>query len=137
MADLTQVTQEEVDAILNKRVHPNPNPTLGEWDYDGACRPYESGIGTDNCYIHTFSLGIFQWIAKVRGGLKRGKVFRRFSGPVRDPGSVYRPAQAYIDKLNALERFARTAEDRQGAMAPTDATISAAGGKNDVIGRLG
>lgn len=72
-------------------------PVAGLWDYDGACKPNPV---TEQPVLggswQTFSVGVFQWVAKSRGtGVKRGKVVKRISGPVSDPASVYAKAEAF------------------------------------------
>lgn len=45
-------------------------PQVGRWDYDGACSPAAS----QRWGRHTFSVGVFCWEPKARGGgAKRGK----------------------------------------------------------------
>lgn len=72
-----------------------------EWDWAGACDPSKNGYQP----FATFSVGCFQWLPKtgVRKGLKRGKVVKRFRGPVSDPESVYQQAAAWCAKRNEEE----------------------------------
>lgn len=76
-------------------------PVAGLWDFDGACQPkLISGVSTSTHGYHSFSVGVFQWIAKSSGkGLKRSKSIKRFSGSVNDYEMVYAKAELFcIDK---------------------------------------
>lgn len=66
----------------------------GKWTYYGACGRPEDFI--------TFSVNIFQVVAKARGGKKKGKGVYRVSGLTSAPEQVYSDAQAICDELNKL-----------------------------------
>jgi DNA primase len=67
-----------------------------EHDFSGACEPGKSH------YSHqTFSLGIFQWVAKSGGkGLKKSKVRVRVSGPVHEAEAMREIARNICKELD-------------------------------------
>jgi len=69
-------------------------PKAGDWDFDGSCRP---GSGLMSC--NTFSVGIFQWVAKSnKNGIKRSAVVKRIRGFTSNPQKVYSEAKNYINE---------------------------------------
>lgn len=69
---------------------------LGAWAFRGDCCPVAPGVP---CFSRqeTFSVGIFQWQKKARGGgMKPGKVVKRVTGWISDPEAVYNEARSYI-----------------------------------------
>jgi len=82
-------------------MQPIPKPA-GTWDYWGKLDPSH---WISRIYWQTFSVGVFQWIAKSNGkGVKRGKSIKRFSGFVADPECVYRQVRAFIEEQEKGER---------------------------------
>lgn len=66
----------------------------GTYAYAGSTTP------SDSCIWNTFSVGVFQWIAKAHDkGVKKGKVQVRVSGPTSKPELVYAKAQEIVDHL--------------------------------------
>ena len=64
-------------------------PQVGRWDYDGACSPAVS----QRWGRHTFSVGVFCWGPRARGGgARRGKSVCRVSGRCDNPLLVYEVA---------------------------------------------
>jgi hypothetical protein len=55
---------------------------VGKHDFDGSCAPKEGhAFGPCGFTRETFSVGVFQWVPKVRGqGVKRGPVKVRVKG---------------------------------------------------------
>ena len=74
--------------------HPTPAP--GIFDWSGSCAPREGG----SVMNATFSVGVFRWEPKKSGGLKKGKVIKRFKGYSNDPEAVYKQVFAYCKMLN-------------------------------------
>lgn len=74
--------------------HPTPAP--GVYDWSGSCAP---GPGKSVIY-KTFSVGVFCWEPKKSGGLKKGKVIKRFWGYTDDPDFVYQQADSYCRMKN-------------------------------------
>jgi hypothetical protein len=74
-------------------------PTPGLWDYDGS---YAKQPGQRVHSWETFTVGVFQWVAKSSGrGVKRGKAVKRISGLCSDPKSVFARAEALCLELEA------------------------------------
>lgn len=76
-----------------------PNREVEEhYDYSGSCAPRASELrwGAQK----TFSVGIFQWVRKEKGGLKRSAVVYRISGSVHTPEKVYQRAEEVYDLLD-------------------------------------
>lgn len=72
------------------------NPQVGDWDYDGNCRP---GTYKASSQI-TFSVGIFQWVPSGRGkGIKRSPVQYRIKGYMSKPQEVYDKAEKRCQEL--------------------------------------
>jgi hypothetical protein len=69
----------------------------GKHAYDGSCKPG----GQTLCGQQTFSVGIFQWVPKASGGLKKSKVKVRVYGSVDYPDSVYDRAEEIVRALDA------------------------------------
>jgi len=71
-----------------------------EWDFTGARAPIKGEskmVGNQK----TFSVGVFQWVKKVRGeGLTRGPVVKRLKGLCSNPQNVFDAAQAECDWRN-------------------------------------
>jgi len=69
----------------------------GKHGFSGACRP-----GTHNNWSgqHTFSVGIFEWVPKASGGLKRSRVKVRVSGHTCNAEAVDRRAQEIVEALD-------------------------------------
>lgn len=80
---------------------------VGKWTFFGAC--------ADPRTHDTFSVNIFQVVAKARGGKKKSKGVYRVSGLTSAPEQVYSDAQAICDELNKLP--AQTGEARAKAVA--------------------
>jgi hypothetical protein len=77
------------------------SPELNKWDFDGDCAPHHPGNNTWT----TFSLGIFQWVAKAgargkAGELKRGPIKQRIVGQTADPMPAYEKARKATAELN-------------------------------------
>jgi hypothetical protein len=80
------------------------NPQVGDWDYDGWCRPKGPGAHWNN----TFSVGIFKWIPKAHGsGIKRSAVVKRIRGYSSNPQEVYDKAEEWI--VNNWQRLDKEA----------------------------
>ncbi|MBZ9715623.1 hypothetical protein [Deinococcus multiflagellatus] len=70
-----------------------PQPA-GTWDWYGDFDPAHS---TPPEEFETFSIGVFQWVAKNQGnGTKKSKIVRRFTAPVAHPEQAYTKALAFI-----------------------------------------
>lgn len=71
----------------------------GQWDFDGSCSPKNHPHGSNE----TFSVGIFQWVAKAHfgSGLKRAKAVARVKGYADRPEHVYDMAKRICDARNA------------------------------------
>jgi hypothetical protein len=70
----------------------------GKHDWRGSCSP-ENSIGAFRC--STFSVGIFQWVAKSGGkGLKRSAVLYRIKGYSSNPEAVYARAEFVCDMMD-------------------------------------
>lgn len=69
----------------------------GRHAYFGSCAPGEGGWSGQQ----SFSLGVFEWLPKSRGGVKKSKIKVRVSGQVSDPEPVYERAKAICDDLDA------------------------------------
>ena len=76
----------------------NRTPEAGKHDYSGSWDPVRRCIRSI-----TFSVGIFQWIPKSRGRLKKGKVIARIVGSSDAPSDVYAEAERCCDLLDAGE----------------------------------
>jgi hypothetical protein len=63
------------------------------WDFDGAWAPGGSAPRGD-----TFSIGVFQWVPKKGGGVKRSKVQARFVGNPCNPHLVYQKAREEVER---------------------------------------
>jgi hypothetical protein len=73
----------------------------GKHDFDGSCAPLGKEAFSGQ---KTFSVGIFQWLAKSRGkGLKRSAVKVRVGGLISDPEKVYARARMIVDELDRGE----------------------------------
>lgn len=71
----------------------------GQWDWDGSCKPHGGVVGWPG--MQTFSVGIFQWVAKSSGkGVKRSKTVERIKGPVSRAEEIYAKARARCAELN-------------------------------------
>jgi hypothetical protein len=81
---------------------------LNEWDYSGQCVPPTGAVFRME---ETFSIGIFQRIARVKRdgtelftpfgvALKRGPVRFRIKGYVSQPDLAIRAAKAVCERLN-------------------------------------
>ena len=68
----------------------------GRHAFDGACRPHSSATSHE-----TFSLGVFEWVEKKHGGLKRGPVKVRVSGRCVDLELVEAKAAEIAAELDA------------------------------------
>jgi len=84
-----------------KRGNLSGEPYEGKWDYDGSLdplrgHPYEG--------METFTLGLWQWVARGRDGngkgLKAGKVQKRIKGHVSDPHEAHRRAREWCEAKN-------------------------------------
>ncbi len=74
----------------------------GDWDFDGACAPPETGSRGKWSGQETFSLGCFQWKRCALGqGLKKGKTTYRIKGRCDNPAPAYESARAFCSKKNA------------------------------------
>ena len=73
-----------------------PAPRVYEWAWAGQCAP-----GSTRHHYETFSVGCFQWLPRVDGGLKRGKVVERFSGRTDAPDEVFAKAAVWCAERNA------------------------------------
>ncbi len=71
----------------------------GDYAFDGSCNPDRHAVRMLEGRYETFSVGVFQWKAKSRGGIKRGPVLCRFKGRTDNSSIVYGNAQFYIDGL--------------------------------------
>jgi hypothetical protein len=68
-----------------------------EHDFSGACEP-----GRAHGVHQTFSLGVFQWVAKAGGkGLKKSSVKVRVSGSVYEAERVREAARKVCNELDA------------------------------------
>ena len=88
------------------------DPKPYEWDFHGNCDPIEGLYASAR--FATFSVGCFQWLPRKAGGLKRGKVEKRFSGPTADAASVRAAAQAWCDGANEVQREFASMFSREG-----------------------
>lgn len=80
---------------------PIKSPKIGTHDYSGACAPETTSSGRSKTHgFETFSVGIFEWLEKSRGGVKKGKVKVRVSGPTSEPEKVYTCAKAICVALD-------------------------------------
>ena len=69
----------------------------GKHGFSGSCAP--GGAGT---LWHTFSVGVFQWVAKAGGrGVKKSAVKVRVKGVCSTPEKVYEKAAEIIAALDA------------------------------------
>ena len=73
---------------------------LYKWNWSGSCDPAIRKFHSD-----TFSVGIFQWIPKESGGLKKSKAVYRVKGWTGNPEEVYFKAEQICSALN--EKFKR------------------------------
>lgn len=86
---MTQATATEVSTFTLGNGQPKP---VGTWDWYGAYDPaHRKQWG-----MKSFSIGVFQWLPKKEGGVKRGKSVTRFMGPVAQASGVYAQARAFI-----------------------------------------
>lgn len=70
-------------------------------EYSGAWAPPRDGSRFFS-QSNTFSLGIFQWVAKDSGkGLRKTAVKVRVSGPTHTPETVYAKADEIVKALDA------------------------------------
>jgi hypothetical protein len=76
-------------------------PYAGMWDFAASCSP---GTSAWRSQI-TFTLGIFQWEARLSGhGLKRGKVQLRVKGYTGEPERAFEKARAICAERNTVKR---------------------------------
>lgn len=86
---MTQIT--EVQGTPSTLGNGQPKPA-GTWDWYGAYDPaHRKQWG-----MKSFSIGVFQWLPKKEGGVKRGKSVTRFMGPIGQAPGVYAQARAFI-----------------------------------------
>lgn len=86
---MTQPTEAEVSPFTLGSGQPKP---AGTWDWYGAYDPaHRKQWG-----MQTFSIGVFQWLPKKEGGVKRGKSVARFTGPIGQAQDIYAQARAFI-----------------------------------------
>lgn len=71
--------------------------TLGRHAFAGACDPTAYRPHSQL----TFSVGIFPWVAKKSGGLKRGKVVVRVYGDIGMAHKVHEKASEICKALDA------------------------------------
>lgn len=72
--------------------------TLGRHAFAGACDPTTN---RPHSQFTTFSVGIFPWMAKRSGGLKRGKVVVRVYGDIGMAHKVHEKAAEICKALDA------------------------------------
>jgi hypothetical protein len=70
-----------------------------QWDYEGHYDPARR----QQFHSNTFSVGIFQWLPKKSGGLKKGTVHKRIRGFTSQPQEVYDKAIAECNRLNGAK----------------------------------
>ncbi len=75
----------------------NPERRFGKHYVSGEFDP-KSG---KHLHSLTFSLGVFEWVPKVRGGGKKGPVKVRVYGPSSFPNTVWREALRVAEALDA------------------------------------
>ncbi len=73
----------------------------GKHGFDGSCAPGSAGV-LQYSVQETFSVGIFQWLAKASGrGCKRSAVKVRVKEPFGNPSAVYAKANEIVAALDA------------------------------------
>lgn len=89
-----------MEATRNPILEPR-EPGLNRHAFSGQCAP---GGGPGWSSQQTFSVGIFQWVAKADGvGLKRGAVQVRVRGWLSEAEAVYAKAREIVAALDAGE----------------------------------
>ena len=68
---------------------------VNKHDWSGNCMP-----GSDFVSSSTFSVGIFKWVEKKSGGLKKSRVVHRVYGRTANPEAVYAKAGEICDALD-------------------------------------
>ncbi len=75
---------------------------LNKHDVYGDCAPDGRLSKEYRAHWETFSLGVFQWVAKSSGkGLKKGNVKVRVKGLTADPDPVFAKAREIAADLDA------------------------------------
>lgn len=78
-------------------------PELGRHGFFGSGDPGPESNCQHHSHYKTFSLGVFRWLPKYGGGLKKGKVLVRVSGPCGDRDAVVARAREIAALLDAGE----------------------------------
>ena len=71
-------------------------------DFSGHCAPKARFLASHGTF-NSFSVGVFQWIPKTKGGLKKSPVKYRIRGFVGNPEPVYARAREVCRMFDAGE----------------------------------
>ena len=71
-------------------------------DFSGQCDPKARSLASPGTF-NTFSVGVFQWTPKTKGGLKKSPAKYRIRGLVGNPEPVYARAREVCRILDAGE----------------------------------